>query len=111
MVRPLPAQSRHSWKGHSGCKGLLQVTDDAAADYALGLSKLAQHADYLVINVSSPNTPGELRLHPAVQACPRSSLHCNSSALQEAGLTPGWSPACQSRVQPAVPVCRCGAAG
>ena len=35
-----------------------QVTDDAAADYVLGLSKLAQHADYLVVNVSSPNTPG-----------------------------------------------------
>ncbi len=31
---------------------------DAAADYAEGARRLAGHAAYLVINVSSPNTPG-----------------------------------------------------
>jgi dihydroorotate dehydrogenase len=31
---------------------------DAAADYAAGTTALAALADYLVINVSSPNTPG-----------------------------------------------------
>jgi dihydroorotate dehydrogenase len=31
---------------------------DAAADYAAGASRLAPLADYLVINVSSPNPPG-----------------------------------------------------
>ena len=31
---------------------------DAAADYAAGVAALAPLADYLVINVSSPNTPG-----------------------------------------------------
>lgn len=31
---------------------------DAASDYATGATKLAPYADYLVINVSSPNTPG-----------------------------------------------------
>ncbi|HEX3066179.1 MAG TPA: quinone-dependent dihydroorotate dehydrogenase, partial [Dongiaceae bacterium] len=31
---------------------------DAAADYAAGVRALGPHADYLVINVSSPNTPG-----------------------------------------------------
>jgi len=31
---------------------------DAAADYAEGVRQLARYADYLVINVSSPNTPG-----------------------------------------------------
>jgi dihydroorotate dehydrogenase len=30
----------------------------AAADYRLGVTKLAPYADYLVVNVSSPNTPG-----------------------------------------------------
>ena len=30
----------------------------AAADYAAAAARLARHADYLVINVSSPNTPG-----------------------------------------------------
>jgi len=31
---------------------------DAAADYVTGLKKLGGYADYIVINVSSPNTPG-----------------------------------------------------
>lgn len=40
--------------------GKTKVTppEDAAADYALSASQLARHADYLVVNVSSPNTPG-----------------------------------------------------
>jgi dihydroorotate dehydrogenase len=33
-------------------------SDDAAADYVSGVSSLGPLADYLVINVSSPNTPG-----------------------------------------------------
>jgi len=33
-------------------------SDDAAADYAVGARRLAPLADYLVVNVSSPNTPG-----------------------------------------------------
>ncbi len=32
--------------------------DDAIADYEKSTSLLAPHADYLVVNVSSPNTPG-----------------------------------------------------
>jgi len=31
---------------------------DAAADYATGIARVCAHADYLVCNVSSPNTPG-----------------------------------------------------
>lgn len=31
---------------------------DAAADYVRGVQALAPYADYLVVNVSSPNTPG-----------------------------------------------------
>lgn len=38
--------------------GKNKLSEDAAADYCLGVSKLAPYADYLVINVSSPNTPG-----------------------------------------------------
>ena len=38
--------------------GKNKTSEDAAADYCLGASKLGRHADYLVINVSSPNTPG-----------------------------------------------------
>jgi dihydroorotate dehydrogenase len=32
--------------------------DQAAEDYLLCVSRLAPHADYLVVNASSPNTPG-----------------------------------------------------
>ena len=38
--------------------GKNKETADAAEDYAKGAAGLAAHADYLVINVSSPNTPG-----------------------------------------------------
>src|SRR5690606_33466586 len=38
--------------------GKNKETADAAADYALGVAGLGRHAGYLVVNVSSPNTPG-----------------------------------------------------
>lgn len=38
--------------------GKNKTTEDAAADYELGVAALAGVSDYLVINVSSPNTPG-----------------------------------------------------
>jgi dihydroorotate dehydrogenase len=31
---------------------------DAASDYATGITKFATYADYMTVNVSSPNTPG-----------------------------------------------------
>ena len=33
-------------------------TEEALDDYLAGINKLAQFADYIVVNVSSPNTPG-----------------------------------------------------
>lgn len=41
---------------------------DRVADYALGVQKAAAHADYITINVSSPNTPGlrDLQSRPAL---------------------------------------------
>ncbi|MFQ5955747.1 MAG: dihydroorotate dehydrogenase (quinone), partial [Kiloniellales bacterium] len=38
--------------------GMNQDSADAAADYAEGVRRLTRLVDYLVINVSSPNTPG-----------------------------------------------------
>ncbi len=38
--------------------GKNKTSEDAGADYSIGVSKLGQFADYLVINISSPNTPG-----------------------------------------------------
>ncbi|RAL46412.1 hypothetical protein DM860_015405 [Cuscuta australis] len=38
--------------------GKNKTTEDAAADYVQGVHTLSQFADYLVVNISSPNTPG-----------------------------------------------------
>ena len=38
--------------------GKNKLSSDAAADYVMGINRLASLADYIVINVSSPNTPG-----------------------------------------------------
>jgi len=39
-------------------KNKVTAPEDAAADYAFCARELAPYADYLVVNVSSPNTPG-----------------------------------------------------
>ncbi|HTL42169.1 MAG TPA: quinone-dependent dihydroorotate dehydrogenase [Pseudolysinimonas sp.] len=55
-------------------KSRVVEVDDAIPDYLASTRTLAQHADYLVVNVSSPNTPGlrglqELdRLAPLLEA-------------------------------------------
>lgn len=48
--------------------GANKDSDDRVADYALGVTRAAPHADYLTINVSSPNTPGlrDLQSRPAL---------------------------------------------
>ncbi len=43
--------------------GKNKTSEDAGADYSIGVSKLGQFADYLVINISSPNTPGMSTSH------------------------------------------------
>lgn len=45
--------------------GCNRGTDDAVADYRMGVEAFADLADYLVINVSSPNTPGLRALQAA----------------------------------------------
>ncbi|MBX6322284.1 MAG: quinone-dependent dihydroorotate dehydrogenase [Rhodospirillaceae bacterium] len=49
----------------AGSRGIVGVnlgrnrsSPDAAADYCAGLSALGRYASYIVVNVSSPNTPG-----------------------------------------------------
>ncbi|CAN7982746.1 unnamed protein product, partial [Ixodes hexagonus] len=50
---------RHSWKRPVGVNlGKNKESASAADDYAQGVLKFGELADYLVINVSSPNTPG-----------------------------------------------------
>ena len=51
--------------------------DEAVRDYEKSTRLLAPHADYLVVNVSSPNTPGlrDLqaveKLEPLLERCAR----------------------------------------
>jgi dihydroorotate dehydrogenase len=61
MARRLTADGREAAdrRGILGINlGKNKATEDAAADYEIGVRTLAPLADYLVINVSSPNTPG-----------------------------------------------------
>ena len=48
--------------------GANKDSHDRVADYALGVTKAVPHADYITINVSSPNTPGlrDLQSRPAL---------------------------------------------
>ena len=39
-------------------KNKITAEEDAVSDYSKTIRKLGPHADYLVVNVSSPNTPG-----------------------------------------------------
>lgn len=50
--------ARHGVVGVNIGKTKLVLEDEAAADYAASATALAPVADYLVVNVSSPNTPG-----------------------------------------------------
>lgn len=47
--------------------GANKDTTDRAADYVIGCAALAPYADYLVCNVSSPNTPGLRNLQGRTQ--------------------------------------------
>src|SRR5699024_4566449 len=44
---------------------------DATDDYLISTRLLARHADYLVVNVSSPNTPGLRQLQAIESSAPR----------------------------------------
>jgi dihydroorotate dehydrogenase len=57
LQQRIPAKGRSA--GVVGANlGKNKDTADAADDYVIGARRLADLADYLVINVSSPNTPG-----------------------------------------------------
>lgn len=47
--------------------GKNKASADAAADYAAGVRVLGPLADYVVVNVSSPNTPGLRALQGKVE--------------------------------------------
>lgn len=66
---------------------------EAVGDYVKSTERLARHADYLVVNVSSPNTPG-LRNLQATEALRPCSAPC---ARRPTGPSPGGGSRCSSR--------------
>jgi dihydroorotate dehydrogenase len=54
----LKANKRGKIVGVNLGKNKVTSNEDAPSDYAYLYTQFAEHADYLVINVSSPNTPG-----------------------------------------------------
>jgi dihydroorotate dehydrogenase len=74
---------RHLVVGVNIGKSKLAPPEGAAADYRYSALQLAAHADYMVVNVSSPNTPGLRDL----QAIPelRQIIRGVSEGLAEAG--------------------------
>jgi len=64
--------------------GRSKLAEDAAADYRASAAALGAHADYLVINVSSPNTPGLRDLQAVAQLEP--VIAATRAGLADAGL-------------------------
>ncbi|XP_077247157.1 pyrimidine d isoform X2 [Tasmannia lanceolata] len=69
-----PSSNNELERGGKAGPGILGVnigknktSEDAASDYVQGVHTLSQFADYLVINISSPNTPGLRKLQDRKQ--------------------------------------------
>lgn len=58
-----PKSKRHVPLGINLGKGKLTALGDALDDYCKGFDSLASLADYITINISSPNTPDLRKLH------------------------------------------------
>ena len=68
-------------------KSKVTAIEDAAADYLESFALLADHADYLVLNVSSPNTPNLRQLQDEARL--RELLGAVTSANRERAAGPG----------------------
>jgi dihydroorotate dehydrogenase len=67
-ARQAHLEKRGGAKGIFGANvGKNRDTEDGAADYAVGIEAVCNYADYLVCNISSPNTPGLRSLQGRVQ--------------------------------------------
>jgi dihydroorotate dehydrogenase len=84
---------RRRGKGRVKGRGLVGVnvgknkeSTDEVADFAAGITALCRYADYLVVNLSSPNTPGlrDLQGRAAIERVIRGTL-----AARDAAATPG----------------------
>jgi len=84
-------------------KSKISPLESAAEDYANSFRVLGPHADFLVVNVSSPNTPNLRKLQD------KAALDEILAALHEQQRRGGLSPASESSSQPAgeTPALRC----
>ncbi|MFM9884155.1 MAG: quinone-dependent dihydroorotate dehydrogenase [Burkholderiales bacterium] len=66
--------------------GKNKTSTDAIADFVAGIAAVAPHADYLVVNISSPNTPGlrALQARDQVEALLHAVLVARRKALPDA---------------------------
>jgi dihydroorotate dehydrogenase len=76
-------------KGRDGVVGINvgknKDTSDEVADFVTGIRAVAPHADYLVINVSSPNTPGlrDLQARESMERLIRAALAARAESGAE----------------------------
>src|SRR5512142_533494 len=63
----LPREARLGPVGVNVGKNKTTPNEDAASDYLACIDRLHPHADYLVVNISSPNTPGLRALQEKAQ--------------------------------------------
>ncbi len=84
LLQQLPGRPRPYVLGINIGKNLATPVENALSDYRLCLQKVYPHADYISINVSSPNTPG-LRSLQSESALDEflSGLHETRKSLQD----------------------------
>jgi dihydroorotate dehydrogenase len=58
LIKQVPAQPRPYILGINIGKNLSTAVDNALDDYRLAMQKVYLQADYITVNISSPNTPG-----------------------------------------------------
>ncbi len=88
-----PYLARVKARKAKGAKGIFganvgknRETEDGAADYAIGIAAVTNYADYLVCNISSPNTPGLRSLQGRAQL---QDLLTRVLAARAKAVTPG----------------------
>lgn len=70
--------------------GKNKTSTDAIADFVAGIEAVAPHANYLVVNISSPNTPGlrALQARDQVEALLRAVLDTRNKVLAGTAIMP-----------------------
>ncbi|CAM9204247.1 unnamed protein product [Chrysoparadoxa australica] len=78
---------RHGLLGVNVGKNKNVSEEDAAADYCRGIRELGQYADYLVVNVSSPNTPGlrDLQRREAIASLVKAAMKARDEVMERTG--------------------------